>query len=81
MIQTIEQLLEQLELWVNFTNHETKQTFKAGLRIVYSTTSQKWIVGYDRRMNEAKFNNHPEHFGVGSTVAEALQDKINKENL
>lgn len=69
----IENLVEQLDKWVNFTDQETKQIRKVGLSIRYSTTKNKWFVCYGKKQQE-------KHSGIGDTIEEALKNKIDKLN-
>lgn len=75
-----EKLLNELELWLNIENSDgTNETHKAGLTFYYSVTLRKWIVGYGQ-LSSKKVKNRPHFYGIGTTIEEALQDKINKEN-
>lgn len=69
----MEKLLEELDKWVNFTDPQTKTTRQVGLTIYYSPSRKRWEVGYGRKSQE-------KHVGIGQTVEEALQDKLNKLN-
>jgi len=70
----MQELIEQLDRWVNFTDPGNKQTRKVGLTIHYSPTADRWEVTYGRSKSSLK------HTGFGATIEEALQDKINKSN-
>ncbi len=70
----IQTLVDELDKWVNFNNENSKQIRKSGLTIHYSPTAGKWKVMYGLQRAGQK------HTGFGDTIAEALQDKINKLN-
>ena len=70
------QLLEQLDKWVNFTDPNNKQTRPVGLTIHWSVSGKEWRVGYGHPRNFSE-----KHWGRGATVELALQDKLNKLNL
>lgn len=67
-------LVEELDIWVNFTDPANKQTRRSGLTIHYSPTKEKWTVMYGLNKSKVK------HIGFGDTIEEALQDKLNKLN-
>lgn len=69
------ELIEQLDRWVNFTDQGNKQVRKVGLTIHYSPTADRWEVNYGRGRSSSK------HTGYGQTIEEALQDKLNKNEL
>lgn len=78
MPKTLEQLIDELDKWVNFSN-PTKDgkavTHQAGLIIRYSTSKGKWVCNYSAH------NTNPKHTGFGDTPIEAVQDKLNKLDM
>jgi hemolysin activation/secretion protein len=69
----INELVNELDLWVNFTNPDNKQTRQAGLTIHYSPSEKKWTVQYG--LNKASYKNRC----YGNTIEEALQARLDKD--
>ncbi len=78
MNMPIDELVKDLEIWINGENLIQGEVEKIGLTIHYSPFMNKWVIGYGRATGK-KAEKSPNFYGIGDTIEEAIQDKINKD--
>lgn len=68
-----------IEQFLEFFPKEIQETTqqKAGLIIRYSSSRNKWLVGYGL-MRAKRYEHHKNQVGIGDTIKEALEDLVEK---